>query len=136
MSKKYRYRSICHNKCYWKENLWMPGEIYEGEDPPGKHFHSEGEDAPEEEISEPGTDPRPTVKLKQILKDKFNFNVPMSWTHRKTWMKLRDMEISSSKDNLTNPSMKWTAPCGFDAKSNAGLEAHRRQCDKCKQVAA
>jgi len=106
--KKFPYRAICWKECYWKENLWKPGEIYEGEDPPGKYFKKEGEETPEETTVDAGSDPRPNVEIKRILKDKFNFRVPQTWNRKQMWSKLRDMEIAELKDELTNPTEKKT----------------------------
>lgn len=104
MPRKYKYRAVCHKECYWLENLWKPGEIYEGEMPPGKHFSLEGEEPPEEKPIDPGVDPRPTKELKEKLSSAFNFKVPGSWSRKQIWYKLKDMEIAESKDELTNPS--------------------------------
>ena len=138
MPKKYPYRAVCWKECYWKENLWSPGEIYEGEDPPGKYFHVEGEDPPEEQIMDPGSDPRPNTLLKKILKEQFGFKTPTSWTRRKIWAKLNEYETASSKDSATKPKKieveKYPAACGYQAKSNAGKIAHERQCDKCQEL--
>lgn len=135
MPPKYPYRAVCWKTCYWKDNLWQPGEVYEGQDPPGKYFMKEGEDPPEEEVMDAGSDPRPNVELKKILKDKFGFNVPSRWKRRQIWVKLKEMEIAESKDELTNPeSSQFEAKCGFIAASKAGVMAHERACELCQSV--
>lgn len=29
---------LCVNECYWNARLWGPGDVYEGEEIPPKHF--------------------------------------------------------------------------------------------------
>jgi hypothetical protein len=128
----YKYSATCHKVCYWKENLWQIGEVYEGNDPPNKHFSKDGI-GPKEEPIDAGQDPMPNVEIKKRLKrHPFNFTVPRKWTRRQMWAKLKEMELAASKDELTNPEDKFSAKCGFEAKSQAGLVTHERSCEICK----
>jgi hypothetical protein len=131
---EYKYRATCHKKCYWKENLWQVGEIYEGNDPPNKHFSTDGR-APKGEPIDAGQDPMPNVEIKKRLKKHpFNFTVPRKWTRKQMWAKLKEMEIMESKDALTNEDEpEFVATCGFKSKSKAGLSSHERKCDICQE---
>lgn len=139
MSEKiYRYRAVCHTKCYWLENLWEVGEVYEGDIKPNKHFKMAGEPDPEKPPEGPSGDPRSTKELRETLEN--IMSVPKSWSRKKIWAELKSREIAISKDELTNPSTGTTqiqsgvflAACGFEAKSLAGKVAHERTCEKCK----
>jgi hypothetical protein len=131
----YKYRATCHTKCYWLNNLWQPGEVYEGNEKPNKHFNSDGV-APEVPPPTPMDDPRPNIELRDTLaKRPFNFVAPDKWTRKELWGKLKEMELAASKDALTNEEEiyepEFVAPCGFESKTKAGLSAHQRRCVVC-----
>lgn len=130
----YKYEATCHTKCYWLDNLWEPGEVYQGNEKPGKHFNQSGE-APELPPPAPVDDPRSNRELKAALLDKFDFKAPTKWVRTQIWSKLRDLELAASKDALTSGEENdFISTCGFIAKSKAGLIAHERMCDKCKGI--
>jgi hypothetical protein len=127
----YKYSATCHTKCYWLENLWEVGEVYEGNEKPNKHFNQSGE-APEVPPPTRMDDSRSNKELRDTLK-KLNFTAPEKSTRKELWSKLRDLEIAISKDELTNPSEKFFAKCGFQAKTQAGVGAHERRCKICSE---
>ena len=134
MAKK-MYRSICHTKCYWLNNLWKPGQVYEGEIEPGKHFNADGKLDKPLPPANPGDDPRSNAELKMVLKKQHNFTVPTKWLRKQIWGKLKDLELAVSKDALTNEDeSEFIARCGFKSKSKAGLVAHERTCSKCNPI--
>lgn len=98
-----KYTAICHTDCYWKNTLWLVGEVYEGDDPPGKHFSQDGIRKGPRVPLDPGTDPRSNVALRQILKD-HGVGVPPNWSRKQMWARVRQIEIAVSKDELTNPN--------------------------------
>ena len=63
----YKFSATCHTKCYWLNNLWQPGEVYEGNHEPNKHFNQSGK-APELPPPDAGSDPRSNVQLRKDLK--------------------------------------------------------------------
>jgi hypothetical protein len=150
-------RKTCHTKCYAFDTLWIPGDIYEGEEDPGKHFSDSGEVEIPPPPPNPGDDPRSNAQLKAALKaHPFNFTVPSSWPRKKIWQKLRDLENAYDRDESTNPNPekvtsipaapkppkpsrpaggKFKAPCGYFSKSGGGLAAHIRKCGRCKAIA-
>ena len=99
----YRYKAICHTKCFWLDTLWEVGETYEGDIEPGKHFSESGKPDADLPPMDAGKDPRSTNELKEILY-KAGFDVPEEWTRKQVWKKLTDAENAISKDELTNPS--------------------------------
>lgn len=145
-SKKYRYRAICHTPCFWLDNLWSPGEIYDGDIEPGKHFSQDGDRGFEKPPESPAFDKRSNVELTAILKSEHNFTVPRNWNRKQIWSKLQSCELNASKDELTNPNPEkkpnitsalahtFKAACGFRAKTEAGKMAHERKCQKCKDI--
>ena len=97
------YRAICHTTCYWRHTLWNVGDVYEGEEPPNKHFSKDGKTDKPLPPTGPSEDPRSTKQMIAILKEKFNVKVPRTSARKTVWAKLRDYEIAESKDELTNP---------------------------------
>jgi hypothetical protein len=107
--KEYKYRAVCHTKCYWLNNLWSPGEVYEGDIEPGKHFSADGKNpgAPPPSAAD---DPRSNVELRKILKEKYNATKPQNWSRKQLWQALRTLETAEAQDELTNPSDGVTRP--------------------------
>jgi hypothetical protein len=134
------YKAICHTKCYWQETLWKVGDVYEGSEKPIEHFSKDGEMGKPVAPPVPGDDPRSTKEIIRLLKDKYHSSKPREWPRKKLWAALRDFETAASRDASTNPSTGSTviesfpAKCGFSAKSQAGLAAHERVCEKCKEA--
>jgi len=153
MARKEMITRTCHTKCYAFETLWKPGDVYEGEEDPGKHFSVSGEQEIPPPPPTPGDDPRSNKELKAALAaPPFNFKVPTSWPRKKYWQKLFDLENSYARDAQTNPNpekitrietpekkapeaKKFRAPCGKITKSGGGLAAHIRKCNRCKAIA-
>ena len=101
------FRAICHTTCYKFLTIWHPGDVYEGERDPGKHFSADGKLGKPVPPAEPGFDPRSNKELiAECKKHPHNFTVPRSWPRKKIWAKLQDLEIFASKDALTNPEKK------------------------------
>lgn len=127
---EYKYTATCHTKCYWLENLWHVGEVYQGNHKPNKHFNEDGV-SPEIPPPVPVDDPRSNVEIKAALK-RMGFTAPSSWTRKKLWSKEKELEMAMAKDALTSDKDKFFAKCGFVAKTLAGVSAHERSCEKCK----
>ena len=100
MAKK-MYKAICHTKCFWLDTLWQPGEVYEGEFEPGKHFNADGKLDKPLPPANPGDDARSNAKLKDELQ-KHNFKAPTKWGRKQLWAKLKDLEMARDKDELTD----------------------------------
>lgn len=128
----YKYRAICHTKCYWLDTLWEIGEIYDGDIPPNKHFSDDGKTDSSTPPPSPGRDPRPTIELKSILSSApFNYKIPTRWSRKQIWVKLAELESLYARDELTTESTdSFECVCGFVSKSSAGLVAHKRSCEK------
>lgn len=131
----YKYRATCHTKCYWLNNLWQPGEVYEGNvHKPNKHFNESGE-APEAPPPTPMDDPRSNAQLREELKKHpYNFKAPSKWIRKQLWAKLKELEMLASKDAAPDDSgNEFVAACGFQSKSRAGVLAHERKCADCQE---
>ena len=96
----YKYKAICHTSCYWKETLWQIGEIYEGDDPPNKHFSKSGKTDPTLPPPDAGSDKRSNKQLRIDLKKDHNFSAPKNWTRKQLWGKIAEIERSQSIDAL------------------------------------
>jgi hypothetical protein len=117
---EYKYEAICFRKCYWLDTLWDIGEVYAGDIPPNKHFNETGKPDAELPPMDAGMDPRPTKELKAML-EALNFKIPTSWSRKRIWKKLVDLEIAIEKDELTNPSeASKTPPRGKSRKVTDG----------------
>ena len=134
------YKAVCHTMCYWLETLWRVGDVYEGSNEPNQHFSLDGKiDNP---LPPPAAsdDPRSNDEIRKTLKDKYGSTKPSSWSRKQIWAALKEFETAESRDEVTNPSTdsivieSFPAKCGFNAKSQAGLSAHERVCDKCKEA--
>ena len=104
------------------DNLDDDGEIENPLPPPG-----------------PGSDPRSTAQLREILEKKFNSRKPKSWTRKQLWHALKDYEDKAARDAVTNPpeesnKFPFKSHCGFAAKTKAGVVAHERNCKKCQEL--
>ena len=99
--KQYKYRKICHTDCYKFSTLWLIGDIYEGDEDPGKHFSDDG--LPPDDI--PATagpdDPRSTNELIKELKTKFGVTMTKARGRKVIWAKLKDLEDKAAKDAQT-----------------------------------
>ena len=104
------FKKVCHTTCYKFNTMWNPGETYEGEEDPGKHFSDRGVPKPELPPDDAGMDPRSTGEIRHILKTKYNSTKPGTWTRRKLWTALRDFEEAEARDESTNPSDGVTRP--------------------------
>ncbi len=132
---KYAHRGICHTPCYWKETLWIVGDVYEGDDPPNKHFSSDGEKDPEAPPPDAGSDPRSNLQLRKDLKEHpYNFTAPKSWTRKQMWAKFHEVDRALELDALTAKDSERRALCGFIGKTHAGKLAHQKRCAKCQQI--
>ena len=130
----YKYSATCHTKCFWLNNLWMPGEVYEGNEEPIKHFNQSGK-APDLPPPDAGSDKRSNVQLRAALKKHpFNFTAPTKWIRKQLWAKLQELELAASKDALLSEDEKFFAKCGFQGKSRAGVVVHERSCVKCNEI--
>ena len=134
-------RSICHTKCYWKETLWNPGEVYEGkepvEPPADRWFSTDGKVDRPEPPPIPGLDPRSNDELRSTLKmHPFNFTAPKSWKRKQLWDKLTEFETAQARDAATAKDADNRAVCGFVSASKAGALAHERKCKKCQEILA
>ena len=127
----YKYSGTCHTKCFWLDNLWKPGEVYEGDHKPNKHFNSTGV-SPEIPPPTPQDDPRSNKEFRDELKG-LGFTAPSKWNRKQLWFKIKELEVAMAKDALTNPEDKFFAKCGFQGKSQAGVVAHERSCIACKK---
>lgn len=137
--KQYLYRATCFRECYWLENLWKPGEVYEGNVPPGKWFNIEGTPEPELPPDDAGSDPRSNDEIRATLKEKYGASRPKSWPRKKLWADLHDLEMRNEKDESTSPTPEtqqfpFKAKCGFASKTKAGVMAHERNCGKCQEL--
>ena len=128
----YKYKAICHTKCFFKNTLWAPGEVYEGNDPPNKHFNEDGKVHGALPPRDAGMDKRSNEELRAILKKKFGSTKPKSYPRKKLWQTLKDFEAAAARDAATPEEDKFFAKCGFQAKTLAGKVAHERTCEKCK----
>ena len=126
------YNAICHTDCYWLETLWKIGNIYEGVIKPNKHFSDDGKIDNPLPPPNPGADKRSNVQLREELQSNFNFKARSKATRKELWSKLQELETASARDALTSDEIKFTAKCGFEAKSHAGVLAHERSCNECK----
>ena len=135
------FKATCHTECYKYSTLWKPGDVYEGNEDPGKHFSRDGKKHGATPPPTAGEDPRPTIELRKILKDKYGSSKPSSWSRKQIWAALKEFETAESRDEVTNPSTgsivieSFPAKCGFVGKSQAGTSAHERACAKCKAIA-
>jgi hypothetical protein len=102
MKKEYKYRAICWKVCYWKENLWQIGDIYEGDDPPGKWFSDDGESPGPETAKSPADDPRNNVQLREFLIS-HNVKMPKNASRKVLWNRVRDIENAEGLDAQTAP---------------------------------
>ena len=139
MSKKFKFKKVCHTKCYKFATLWKPGDVYEGDADPGKHFSDDGEPDAHLPPPGPGSDPRTTAQIREILEKRFNSRKPQSWTRKQLWHALRDYEEKAERDELTNPTedsnkFPFKTHCGQAVKTKAGVVAHERHCKKCKEL--
>ena len=129
----YKHKATCHTTCYKFETMWQPGEVYEGDQDPGKHFSPDGVKDPSAPPPDAGSDPRSNKEIRNILQRKYNSTKPKSWNRKKLWAALQEFEMAEGQDEATNPSNDiFIARCGFEAKSKAGLTAHERVCPRCK----
>ena len=141
MEPTFKFRATCHTRCFWRDTLWEPGEVYEGDEPPNKHFNETGV-SPEKPPPEAADDPRSNNELRAALKKHpFNFTAPSKWTRKQVWAKLREMEAMYEKDAVTSPRQipnmntdtpQYKAACGKICKTAAGLANHERRCGVCK----
>lgn len=102
---EYKHRGVCYRECYWKETLWKPGEVYEGDDLPGKYFNTDGK-SPELPPETAAADPRSNKEIREILSKKYNSSLPKSASRKKLWQRLHEFEIAESKDALTDDPKK------------------------------
>jgi len=114
MKKKFKHRKICHCTCYKFQTLWQPGDIYEGDEDPGKHFSDDGEAPDGAPAQTPMDDIRSTDELINELKNKFNVTMTKARGRKAVWNKLRDFEEKAAKDAQTEhlapePDIKITA---------------------------
>ena len=132
---EYKYTAICHTTCYWLDTRWEIGETYTGNIPPNKHFSESGIKDPSAPPPDAGSDRRSNKELRYTLKEDYGFTAPKKWTRKELWAKLMDMEDTYVRDKLTSDEMpQYIAACGFEAKTNAGIGAHERHCDVCKEI--
>lgn len=125
------YRAVCHTKCYWLETLWKPGDVYEGEFVPNKHFSEDGKIEPNLPPPDHGADRRSTKEIREILETVYDSHYPTDTKRKVLWRALNEFETATDRDFAT--SVPFVAKCGFIAKNRAGLAAHERQCDECNQ---
>ena len=130
------FKSICHTKCYWKETLWEPGEIYEGEDEAiDRWFSSDGKVDRPAPPPIAGLDPRSNDQLRIDLKEHpFNFTAPKSWTRKQMWEKLSEFETAMARDAATAKDAENRAACGYVGASVQATGAHERRCKKCQDI--
>ena len=88
---EFKYRGICHTTCYWLDTLWEIGEVYEGNIPPNKHFSEDGKKDAALPPPNAGSDRRSNLELREAIED-FGVNVPKSWTRKKLWARLKELE--------------------------------------------
>lgn len=133
---EYKYKAICHTACYWRENLWTPGEVYEGDLEPNHHFSADGLRNPELPPPDHGADPMPTETIRKILKNKYHSTKPRNWSRKQLWRTLKDCEAAAERDALTAEAeeREFIALCGLKAQSNAGMKSHQRNCKKCQAL--
>jgi hypothetical protein len=98
---KPKFRKICHTKCYKYETLWDVGDVYEGDEDPGKHFSDDGINTKPEPPKLACDDPRSTVLMVKILKETFGVTMPKSRGRKKIWAKLHEMEKAAAQDEQT-----------------------------------
>lgn len=106
MDKEYPYKATCHTKCFWLDTLWEPGNVYEGHEPPNKHFSIDGKKDPEQPPANAGIDPRSTREIRRILRDVYGSTKPKSWTRKQLWQALHEFETGAAKDEAVTPSTK------------------------------
>lgn len=135
VKKTYRYKAICHTRCYWLETLWEPGDVYEGDHPANKHFNKTGYlDKDKAPSTDAGSDPRSTEELKIRLK-LYGMDIDDKWTRKQIWAKLSLADEQAVKDALTDSEAGMVvAKCGFKARTASGLANHQKSCGLCKST--
>ena len=101
MKKSYAFKKICHTQCFKFDTLWKPGDIYEGNDDPGKWFSEDGTPEAPNAPQISTDDPRSTDQLIRDLKNKFGVTMPKTRGRKIIWAKLHDLETQASQDENT-----------------------------------
>ena len=121
----FKYQAICHTACYWLETYWEPGEVYQGDIPPNKHFSQDGKIDRVVLPRDAAADPRSNDELREFLKS-HNVRIPNNAARKTLWGKVNAIELAAEKDALTATKDKFEAVAEEQAKKPPAKTARKK----------